>query len=256
MSFLNSIQGIARGVNEIVNENNLGGTLARSVIGSFDNDFVNKFLNPKNQGNPSQQPNPGQKVTLNPDMQNYIPVLYGDAYTGGIITDATLTADNLTMWYCITLSEKTGNLINGTASVMTFKEAYFDGMRLTFKSDGVTVDSAMDDEGNTCNDYNGLIEIYPYNGNSNSPTGFYTEFASNTTSAYNLFPTWSVTDMMSDLNFALVKIKYDATKEITDLKNLQFRMSNSLKQPGDVLYDYTTNTRYGAGIPVADVEVS
>jgi len=256
MSFINQIQGIARGINEIVNSNNLGGTIARSVIGNFDNDFVNRFLNPSNKGKPTQQPNPGQKITLNPDMQNYIPVIYGEAYTGGMITDATLTADNLTMWYCITISEKTGNLIDGTASVMTFKEAYFDGMRLTFKSDGVTVDTAMDEEGNTCDNYSGLIQIYPFNGDSESPTGFSTESASNSFYAYNLFPNWTSTDMMSDLNFALVRITFNADQKITDLKNLQFRMSNSMKNVGDVLYDYTINTRYGAGIPVADVEVS
>jgi len=28
-----------------------------------------------------------------------------------------------------------------------------------------------------------------------------------------------------------------------------------MDQPGDVLYDYMTNTRYGAGIPVEDIDV-
>ena len=256
MSFLNAIQGIVQGVDETINQNNLGGTLARSIIGGFDNEFINRFINATDKGKPSQQPNPGQKITLNPDMQNYIPVIYGEAYTGGIITDAIMSADNLTMWYCLTLSEKTGNLIDGTASVMSFKEAYFDGMRLIFDSTGYTVDLAMDDEGNTCDDYKGLIEIYPFNGNSESPTGFTTESSSNSTYAYNLFPGWTSTDMMTDLNFVLVKVKYDASNEITSLENLQLRMSNSMKNVGDVIYDYALNNKYGAGLPAADVEVS
>jgi len=256
MSFLNAINGVARGVEELQNINNIGATLARSVIGNFDNNFVNRFLNPSNQGKPSQQPQPGQKITLNPDMQNYIPVIYGEAYASGIITDAVMSNDNLTMWYCITISEKTGNLIDGTPSVMTFKEAYFDGMRLTFQSDGVTVDLAIDEEGNTCDNYRGLIKIYPFNGDSDEPTGFSTESAQNNLSAYDLMPGWDIYDAMSELNFALVRVKYDADNAITDLKNLQFRMSNSCKDVGDVLYDYALNTRYGAGLPSTDVEVS
>jgi hypothetical protein len=31
-------------------------------------------------------------------------------------------------------------------------------------------------------------------------------------------------------------------------------MNNSMTQPGDVLYDMMTNTRYGAGIAPADIK--
>jgi hypothetical protein len=31
-------------------------------------------------------------------------------------------------------------------------------------------------------------------------------------------------------------------------------MKNTMTLPGDVLYDYMTNTRYGAGIPEAEIK--
>jgi hypothetical protein len=61
---------------------------------------------------------------------------------------------------------------------------------------------------------------------------------------------------MSELNFVIVKVKYDADAEITSLENLQFKVENSMKDVGDVLYDYSTSNRYGAGIPVDDLEIS
>ena len=257
MSFLNAIKGIQATAQETaVGANNLGSTIASSVISQFDSNFINSLITPPNQGAPSQQPAPGKKITLNPDTQNYIPVIYGSAYTSGIITDATMASNNLTMWYCVTISEKTGLLIDGTVSTFSFKEAYYNGLRLSFKTDGYTVDQAFDEEGNTCNDYSGLIEIYPFSGSSDTPTGFTSESSSNSASAYNLMPNWTTTDMMTDLNFVIVKVKYNADTEITSLENLQFKVENSMKEVGDVLYDYSLSDRYGAGIPVNDLEIS
>jgi hypothetical protein len=257
MSFLNAMKGLQQSFQEKeVGANNLGKLVSHSVISRFDSNFINKFITPPNEGAPSQQPAPGKKITLNPDTQNFIPVIYGSAYTSGIITDAIMSADNLTMWYCITISEKTGQLIDGTDSALSFKEVYYEGLRLTFKSDGYTVDLVIDDEGNTCDTYSGLMEIYPFIGDSDEPTGFTTESASNSAAAYDLMPHWDIYDTMSELNFVIVKVKYDADAEITSLENLQFKVENSMKDVGDVLYDYSTSNRYGAGIPVDDLEIS
>jgi len=160
------------------------------------------------------------------------------------------------MWYCITISEKTGTFIDGTDSTFSFKEVYYEGLRLTFKDDGYTVDLAIDDDGNTCDTYSGLMEIYPFSIDSDEPTGFTTESAQNNLAAYDLMPHWDIYDTMSELNFVIVKVKYNADAEITSLENLQFKVENSMKNVGDVMYDYSTNTRYGAGIPEDDLEIS
>ena len=257
MSFLTAISSNINQIRQdIENTQGIPGLLSRSAITTLNNQFVNKFLNIEADPAPSKQPNPGVKITLNPDTTNYIPVIYGQAYTGGMITDAIMSADNLTMWYCLTISEKTGNKIDGTPSVFSFKEVYFEGLRLDFKSDGYTVDRVYDEEGNSSDKYSGLMQIFPFNGNSNSPTNFTTESSGNSSLAYNLFPSWDGNKMMSNLNFVLVKVKYDAEAEIKDLKNLTFRVENSMKDIGDVLYDYAINGFYGVAIPESDLEIT
>ena len=47
-----------------------------------------------------QEVDKGVRLQLKPNTQSKIPVLYGDAYFGGYLTDADLTADYKTMYYC------------------------------------------------------------------------------------------------------------------------------------------------------------
>jgi hypothetical protein len=61
---------------------------------------------------------------------------------------------------------------------------------------------------------------------------------------------------MSDLVFAIIRLDYDAEKNVTGLGNVRFKISNSMTQPGDCLYDYMTNTRYGAGIDPTEIYAS
>ena len=61
---------------------------------------------------------------------------------------------------------------------------------------------------------------------------------------------------MNNLAFVLVSIVYNAEKNLTGLGNMQFKVTNTMKQPGDVLFDYMTNARYGAGIPEAEINKS
>ena len=58
---------------------------------------------------------------------------------------------------------------------------------------------------------------------------------------------------MNNLVFALFKVTYNKEQRVTSLGDIQFKLSNTLTQPGDVLYDYMTNTRYGAGIAARDI---
>jgi hypothetical protein len=58
---------------------------------------------------------------------------------------------------------------------------------------------------------------------------------------------------MNNLAFAIVRIDYDKEKDVTSLGEFKFRINNTMYQAGDCLYDYMTNTRYGAGIDSGEI---
>jgi len=185
---------------------------------------------------------------LQPSAENKIPVLYGASWFGGVITDAVMTNNNQTMTYCITLSEKTGTILSTSqASAYTFHDVYYNSQRLIFKSDGYTVDYSLDINGVVDKSLSGFVKIYCYAGNSSSsaPIGNYDN---PNVSAISVMPGWTSTNTMDDLIFAIVEVDYNQANGITSIGSLLFNIQNSMKLPGDVLYDYMTNTRYGAGL--------
>ena len=200
----------------------------------------------------------GVRLQVDPDPSSKIPVLYGTAYFGGNITDAQMTADNKTMYYCLTLSERTGTkLSDGQASAYVFKDIYWNDQRMIFKADGITVDYTVDRQGTQDISLRDSVKVYCYAGNSStrSVPENYTNTA--TINAYNIMPNWSTsTHAMSDLLFAIVRVDYSREKNITGIGKMQFHISNSMFLPGDVIRDYMTNTRYGAGIDVAEILTS
>jgi hypothetical protein len=176
----------------------------------------------------------------------------------GRITDAVMAANNFEMWVCVTLCEKTGNLIDGTPSAISFEEMYIDNMRIGFRSDGVTVETIWDDSGNSSNQWDGLISVYPFNGGSTSPTTFTTESTGNSANAYDIMPNWSSTDTMNDLVFCIIRFRYSSeqTKKLTSIgRDIKFKLSNTMTQPGDCMNDYLQNARYGAGISSAEIDI-
>jgi hypothetical protein len=253
MSFIDTLGGIVKGVGGFLQSNSLGSQLAKSALYGFAlNKVIKSIQKDQDANSPKDQ---GTTVTVNPDPNNNVPIIYGSAYTSGILTDAHMAANNTTLWTCLTLSERTGNKIGGTPSVTSFNEVYYNGFRLDFKADGVTVDKAYDDSGNSTDKFSGLIQVYPFNNGSTNPVSFTTESAGNTSSAYNVMPSWSSTDSMTGLIFAIVKINYNAKNRVTRVGDFKFKLTNTMSQPGDVLFDYMTNTRYGAGIPQAEINV-
>lgn len=253
MSFIKKLGSIASGIGGFLRSNSLGSQLAKTALYGLALNKVMKSIQ-KSQDTDAIK-DQGTTVSLNPDPKNAIPVVYGSAYTSGILSDAHMSSNNRTMWFCLSLSEMTGTKIDGTPSVFAFNEVYYNGLRLDFRSDGYTVDLAYDDAGNSTDTYSGLIEIYPFVDGSTNPQGFSTESAANSQLAYNLFPNWSGTDTMSGLVFALVKISYSPKNKINSVGDFKFKITNSMSLPGDVLKDYMTNTRYGAGIPSTEVNI-
>ncbi len=198
----------------------------------------------------------GVRVQATADADTYIPVVYGEAYTQGKLTDVEMTADGTTMWYCLTISEFTGNHIDGTPSTIDFENIYWNNSRVTFRADGFTVEKTTDLNGLDDNSVADLIEIHCYSNGSSNPVGVTGQATPANTPAYDRMPSWTSTDAMSGLVFVLVKVFYNPARNLTGLPPVTLQLKNSLTLPGDVLYDYITNTRYGAGIPASEVNVS
>jgi hypothetical protein len=250
MSFIDSIVGFGK---KVFGGNSIGSSLARTALLGYALNRVSKNIAKANQ--PKDR---GSQIAIDPDTEFSVPVLYGTAFVSGRITDAVMAANNFEMWVCVTLCEKTGNLIDGTPSAISFEEMYIDNMRIGFRSDGVTVETIWDDSGNSSNQWDGLISVYPFNGGSTSPTTFTTESTGNSANAYDIMPNWSSTDTMNDLVFCIIRFRYSSeqTKKLTSIgRDIKFKLSNTMTQPGDCMNDYLQNARYGAGISSAEIDI-
>lgn len=249
MSFIDKVGNVFKTVGGFLKNNSIGANLAKSALLGLALRKVSKSIEADEESKKTR----GTKIQLRPDPSNSIPLIYGESYAKGVITDAYLSPDNTSMWVCLTICEKTGNKIDGTPSTFTFEEAYWNGFRLNFAANGYTVASYTDDSGTTSNKIAGLIEVYPFNGSSTDPTNFGS--GGNTQPAYSLMPNWSTNYEMNDLIFCIVKITYSSKNRVTSIGEFQFKVTNSMSDPGDVIYDYMTNTRYGAGIPAAEIDI-
>ena len=162
------------------------------------------------------------------------------------------------MYYCLTLSERTGTKVSdSTSSEFTFNDIFLNDQRVVFKEDGVTVSYTVDRDGNVDTNPKDLIKIYCYAGSSADPVQV-EDFPPNNPipTADWAMPNWNASMEMNDLIFAIVRIDYSKEKNITSLPTVTFKITNSMTKPGDCLYDYMTNTRYGAGIAVEDIYVA
>lgn len=207
---------------------------------------------PPNTGNSSVVNN---RIQVPPATDNKIPVAYGSSYFNGTIFDVQLTNNNKTLYAAIVLCETTGNLLStGAASSITIDNIYLDNKRITFKSDGTTVDYVTDDTGVTDTNPSGLMGIYLYKGGSAYPmlpcqAGTTTPITGTVPSAaYSIMPGWDNTYNVNNTIFCIVKLNYDQSKGQHGIPNLKFHVNNTMKLPGDCLYDYMTNGLYGANI--------
>lgn len=260
MSFLDDLSSLAGGVRDWFDDNPIAGGLAKVALLGYTQNKIQKSINKQNslpEAAETARPDLGVRIQLNPSTDNSIPVVYGQAWLGGVVTDAYLTNNNQTMYYVLTLCEKTGNLYStGSASVIHFDAIYWNDQAVSFQDDGITVAGIVDQDGNSTTDPAGLIQIYCYNGGSSSPvvpTGY-----SNASlpTAFSVIPDWTSDHTMDDLVFAIIKMTYSRDKSVTGLGTFSFKLRNTMTQPGDCLLDYMTNARYGAGIPQDEIYLS
>jgi len=258
MSFLSGIKKYAKKSYKFLRGNSTASTLVKTAALAYLVYRLNRSANKDNDIDQIPNIDAGVRLQIPPAADNKIPVLYGTAFFGGIITDAQMTNNNQTMTFCLTLAEKTGTLRDGvTDSAYTFKDVYWNDQRIVFKSDGFTADYTVDRNGNFDRSIEGLVKVYCYAGGSDTPsipTGY-------TNASYppatDVMPEWdAATHTMEDLIFAVVEVNYNREKGITQLAKMNFEIENSMKLPGDVLNDYMTNSRYGAGITASDLDTS
>jgi hypothetical protein len=259
MSFIDSIVDVGKSVWNSVTGSGLGGTLVSTLLTGYALNQVSKSVGKSSNTSATQsqtaQVETGNKITLSPTSENRIPVVYGGAILAGIITDAKMSADNQKMTYCLTISEVTGTKISdGLASEFLFEDVYANGNRIVFKNDGVTANYMIDPDGNVDKSIDGLIKVYLYKNGSGSPAILDNYTAGSLVSAYSIMPGWTTSHSMNSLVFAIVEITYNKTKNVTALPNITFAIQNSMTMPGDCLWDYMTNTRYGAGIPASEIK--
>jgi hypothetical protein len=133
--------------------------------------ILSKLLAPSPPSQAAQQPepNPGSRAQTPPAGDNKLPVIYGHAWAGGIITDLSITTDNQTLYYVFALSEVTNTETGGTPDNITFGKVYWGGRLCLFNENGYTVTGLKDESTGEVQDVNGYMDIYLYRNGSNSP---------------------------------------------------------------------------------------
>jgi len=214
------------------------------------------LFKPPDNGPAGQSPNPGNRQQIPPATDNKLPVVYGDAWLGGTIIDLSISADNQMIFYVIALCEVTNSDTGQTPDAITFGDIYWGGKKVNFKPDGVTVESLTDEStGEVNTDVDTYINFYLYSNGSNNPvntTLTAIQVMQNSALTYK----WDSTKLMSNTAFAIVRLNYNSDKRVTGIEQTKFQVRNARYKPGDCFLDYMTNTRYGAALPLAQIDTA
>ena len=223
--------------------------------------ILSKLLAPSPPSQAAQQPepNPGSRAQTPPAGSNKLPVIYGHAWTGGIITDLSITTDNQTLYYVFALSEVTNTesgVSVGSADNITFGDVYWGGKKCVFDgTDKTKVISLLDPSTSESQDISGYMNVYFYKNGSANPANS-SSSAITIMSASDLTYKWDSTKTMTNCAFAIIKLKYSQSRNLIGLSATNFELTNARKAPGDCFLDYLTSTRYGASIPLANIDTT
>jgi hypothetical protein len=232
-------------------------TFALQMVAST---ILSKLFAPSPPSLSTQQPepNPGSRAQTPPAGNNKLPVIYGQAWTGGIITDLSITTDNQTLYYVFALSEVTNTESSsvGGADNITFGDVYWGGKKCIFDVTDLTkVVKLRDPSTNEDQDISGYMNIYFYKNGSNQPANS-TQSAISVMQDTNLTYKWDGSKLMTNCAFAIIKLKYSQSRNLVGLSATNFEVTNARSAPGDCFLDYLTSTRYGASIPLASIDTT
>ena len=230
----------------------VGVAISAFAINIVASSIISKIFAPTLDNTSINSVNPGNPVQLPPATDNKLPIVYGSGYVGGTITDVSITTDNQTMFYVLSLSECTSN-----GDTITFGNIYFGGKKCVFDGTDLTKVVGLLDEstGLTDTTISGYLYMSLYNRGSYS--GVNTSVNAITTMQDGgCSYTWDNTKLMSNCAFAIVKVIYNQNANLTGIQQTKFQLTNSRSAPGACLLDYLTSTTYGAAIPLASVDTA
>lgn len=202
-------------------------------------------------------PNPGNRQQIPPATDNKIPVVYGTAWVGGTIVDLSITSDNQKLYYCLTLSEVTNTNQGQTPDAITFGTIYYGGKRVVFDpTEQFKVIELIDEStGIVDTSIAGKINIYLYSNGSNSPTNS-SQSAISLMNSAGLTYTWANSKLFTNCAFAIVQLTYSQTANVRGIEQTKFQVINSRNSAGDCIQDYLINTRYGAALPLTQINTT
>ena len=234
-------------------------TIVVTCIAMIASSVISKSFAQQQQasdGAASSSPNPGNNQQVPPATDNKLPVVYGTAWLGGTIIDLSISENNQQLYYVLALCEVTNTNTGQTPDTITFGDIYYGGKKVTFQGNGYTVASLTDEStGVVSTNVDGRINIYLYSNGSNSPANSSIS-AIEVMQSSGLTYTWDENKLMSNCAFAILQLNYSQSASITGLQQTKFKISNSRTSTGDCLYDYLTNTRYGAAIPDSQIDTA
>ena len=214
-------------------------------------------------GNANQNTDNGVRQQVPPATTNSLPIVYGDAYLGGVFVDAVLSTDQKTMYYVLAVSQVSPN---GQFSFDTTK-FYWQDQIITFDgTDPTKVVSLTDGAGNVQTKIAGNLYIYLYTSNEagtitalNGGSLPSTVMGGSDIAVAQRWP--SSGRQMNGTAFAIVKMIYNRDAGTTNMQAITFKASQYLNstgvaKPGDVWYDYITNTKYGCSMDASIVDAS
>ena len=206
----------------------------------------------------------GGRVQLPPATDNKIPVVYGTAFLGGVITDAMISADQRTMWYVVAIAETTDT---SAGSQISYGDVYYDGKLVQFGTNGAVTALINNSTTPSQSDgrVNGYLDIYLYRNGSSTPvnSSFTAQQVLSVANGVPASQAWTVSNQMTNCAFAIVKVKYNTDAGTTGLGaltaqviNTESGQSTGVFRPGSAIKDYMLNTRYGCAIPLAQIDTT
>jgi len=262
MSFLSDVFELGKKAFNWFSGDSIGANIAKTVASGYVLNKVTKSINRDTARSSAAAESEirgtvideGVRLQVDPDPNHAIPLVYGRAVLGGAITHVEVI-NRTTLYAVFTICERTGvKLSDNLQSVFSFENIRVNDQRVVFKPGGQVVDFTIDRGGAVDNSLNDIMEIRCFNNGSSSavrPVGYTT--GGNFESAFNFIPSWTSTDSMTNLVFAVIKITYNREKGLTRIPIISFEVRNTMTLPGDCIRDYMTNTRYGAGIPPQEI---
>lgn len=237
-----------------------------TVAASF---VVSKLIAPRGASGNSQQEDAvtGSRVQLPPATNNKLPVVYGTAFVGGSITDAKISTDLQTMWYCISIAEVTNTMPGDTPDTLTFNELYYDGKLATLSGAQVTslsTNTAGGAEVDTKINGNLFIYTFPNGSFSGTNTGGLSAIDIMSDASIPADQRWNQgiytangqSAAMTNTAFVIVKVIYNQDAGTTNLGAVTAKITNSRTKPGDCIKDYLLNDRYGCAVPLTGIDTA